>query len=75
MKLKDRVAIVTGGGKGIGQEICLGLVKEGAKIVIAEIDVENSDRVEKEWQYLLIEGKQERMQRAKIFRESGGLPE
>ena len=36
MKLKDRVAIVTGGGKGIGQEIGLGLVKEGAKIVIAE---------------------------------------
>ena len=44
MKLKDRVAIVTGGGKGIGQEICLGLVKEGAKIVIAEIDIENSEK-------------------------------
>ena len=47
MKLKDRVAIVTGGGKGIGQEICLGLVKEGAKIVIAEIDVENSEKAKK----------------------------
>ena len=42
MKLKDRVAIVTGGGKGIGEEICLGLAKEGAKIVIAEIDIANS---------------------------------
>jgi len=40
-----------------------------------QIDVENSDRVEKEWQYLLVEDKQERMQRAKNFRESGGLPE
>lgn len=40
-----------------------------------KIDVENSDRVEKEWQYLLVEDKQERMQRAKNFRESGGLPE
>jgi len=40
-----------------------------------KIDVKNSERVEKEWQYLLVEGKQERMQRAKIFRESGGLPE
>ena len=40
-----------------------------------KIDVEGSDRVEKEWQYLLVEGKQERMQRAKIFREYGGLPE
>ena len=47
MKLKDRVAIVTGGGKGIGQEICLGLVKEGAKIVIAEIDIENSEKAKK----------------------------
>ena len=38
MKLKNKVAIVTGGGKGIGEEICLGLVKEGAKIVIADLD-------------------------------------
>ena len=47
----------------------------GKSQVELKIDVENSDRVEKEWQYLLVEGKQERMQRAKIFRESGGLPE
>ena len=47
----------------------------GKSQVELKIDIENSDRVEKEWQYLLIEGKQERMQRAKIFRESGGLPE
>ena len=47
----------------------------GKSQVELKIDVENSDRVEKEWQYLLVESKQERMQRAKIFRESGGLPE
>ena len=47
----------------------------GKSQVELKIDVENSDRVEKEWQYLLVEGKQERMQRAKNFRESGGLPE
>ena len=47
----------------------------GKSQVELKIDDENSDRVEKEWQYLLVEGKQERMQRAKIFRESGGLPE
>lgn len=50
MKLKDRVAIVTGGGKGIGEEICLGLSKEGAKIVIAEIDIENSEKIIKKIQ-------------------------
>ena len=50
MKLKDRVAIVTGGGKGIGEEICLGLSREGARIVIAEIDIENSEEVIKKIQ-------------------------
>ncbi len=45
MKLKNRVAIVTGGGKGIGREICIGLSKEGAKIVIADLDKENSSKV------------------------------
>ena len=45
MKLQNRVAIVTGGGKGIGREICLGLSKQGAKIVIAELDIENSNKV------------------------------
>ena len=47
----------------------------GKSQVELKIDAESSDRVEKEWQYLLVEGKQERMQRAKIFREYGGLPE
>ena len=45
MKLKNKVAIVTGGGKGIGEEISLGLAKEGAKGVVAELDQENSSNV------------------------------
>ena len=45
MKLKNKVAIVTGGGKGIGEEICLGLAKEGAKVVVADLDKENSSNV------------------------------
>ena len=44
MKLKEKVAIVTGGGNGIGREICKGFSKEGAKIVIADLDEENSDK-------------------------------
>ena len=47
MKLENKVAIVTGGGKGIGAEICLSLAKEGAKIVIAEMDIESGKNTQK----------------------------
>ena len=47
MKLENKVAIVTGGGKGIGAEICLKLAKEGAKIVIAEMDIKSGENIQK----------------------------
>ena len=37
MRLKDKVAIVTGGAQGIGRAYILRLAEEGAKVVIADI--------------------------------------
>lgn len=37
MKLKDKVAIITGAAQGIGASFAVGYAKEGARIVIADI--------------------------------------
>jgi 3-oxoacyl-[acyl-carrier protein] reductase len=37
MRLKDRVAIVTGAARGLGKAFCMALAKEGARIVAADI--------------------------------------
>ena len=34
MKLKDRIAIVTGASRGLGREVALGLAREGASVVV-----------------------------------------
>ena len=36
-RLKNKIAIVTGGSSSIGRAICLAYAKEGAKVVIADI--------------------------------------
>lgn len=48
MKLKDKVAIVTGSGQGIGKAYAAAYAAEGAKVVIADINMENAQAVAKE---------------------------
>jgi 3-oxoacyl-[acyl-carrier protein] reductase len=47
-RLKNRVAIVTGAGQGIGKALALGLAREGAKLVIADINQDNTVAVKNE---------------------------
>ena len=39
-RLQGKVAIVTGGGHGIGRAYCLAMAAEGARVVVADIDGE-----------------------------------
>ena len=44
MELKDKVALVTGGGQGIGQVIGDNLAKSGAHVVLGAINLENAEK-------------------------------
>jgi len=48
MKLQDKVAIVTGAGSGIGKAIAGLFAREGAKVVVSDIDKEKADEVVEE---------------------------
>jgi NAD(P)-dependent dehydrogenase (short-subunit alcohol dehydrogenase family) len=48
MRLKDRVAIVTGGGTGIGKAISLALSNEGAALVIAARNLSRLEQTAKD---------------------------
>ncbi|MFW5712271.1 MAG: SDR family NAD(P)-dependent oxidoreductase, partial [Spirochaetota bacterium] len=50
MKLKDKVAIITGGTKGIGYGIALEYIREGAKVVVTGRNSETGAAAEKELQ-------------------------
>lgn len=47
-KLADKVAIVTGAMRGIGEAIALKLAREGAKVVVTDIDKEECEKVVEE---------------------------
>jgi 3-oxoacyl-[acyl-carrier protein] reductase len=55
MRLKDKVAIITGAGQGIGRAYAHRLVAEGAKVVVAEVNEAKGKAVSEE---LLAKGAQ-----------------
>lgn len=43
MRLKDKVAIVTGGAAGLGKAVAVAFAREGARVVVADVDDRNGN--------------------------------
>jgi len=48
LRLKDKVIIITGGAQGIGRAYALGMADEGAKLVVADINMDKAEATAKE---------------------------
>ena len=45
MRLQGKVAIVTGGGQGMGRAICLRYAQEGARVLVADLNLAGAQQV------------------------------
>ena len=48
MRLKDKIALVTGSSRGIGESIALQYAAEGAKIIVSATTLESAEKVANE---------------------------
>ncbi len=68
VKLKDRVAIVTGAASGIGRASAIAFAREGARVVVA--DTERERRQETTVTSILAEGNEAFFARVDVTREA-----
>ena len=47
-RLKNKVAFITGGAQGLGKEMAKSMIKEGARVIISDINEESLEETDKE---------------------------
>lgn len=70
MRLKDKVAIITGAGRGIGEATALRFAEEGAYVILADVDFETVSQVAKEINDTVAQAQS----RARLAHNGGSLP-